>query len=194
MPVTFKHPETGSNPFERTNMTAKNLSTVATDLIESYSNTAKNVIDAYRAGGERVVTVLEKRWNSALKESRSELTSEVAKNASAAQLAFSVYYTKGLTQTTKGAELLVSQLVKLAEAGVERVAANASLFEEKTGMNTLNTIAQVTKPGVVVLSEFAAKMEEKSAKLAGRIAGDRVVNATVKRSTAFAKSRAAKAA
>ena len=88
----------------------------------------------------------------------------------------------------------MSQLVKLAEAGVERVAANASLFEEKTGMNTLNTIAQVTKPGVVVLSEFAAKMEEKSARLASKIAGDNVVNATVKRSTAFAKSRAAKAA
>ena len=175
-------------------MTAKNLSTVTTDLIGCYGNTAKNVIDAYRAGGERVVTVLEQRWNAAFNQSRSQLSKDAAKNASAAQLAFSVYYTKGLTQTTKGAELLVSQLVKLAEAGVERVAANASLFEEKTGMNTLNTIAQVTKPGVVVLSEFAAKMEEKSARLASKIAGDNVVNATVKRSTAFAKSRAAKAA
>ena len=37
-------------------MSAKNLSTVACDLIESYGNTAKNVIDAYRAGGERVVS------------------------------------------------------------------------------------------------------------------------------------------
>ena len=47
-------------------MTAKNLATVATDLIERYGNTAKNVIDASRSGGERVVTVLEKRWNTAL--------------------------------------------------------------------------------------------------------------------------------
>ena len=194
MPVTFKHPETGSNPFERTNMTAKNLSTVATDLIESYSNTAKNVIDAYRAGGERVVTVLEKRWNSALKESRSELTSEVAKNASAAQLAFSVYYTKGLTQTTKGAEMVVSQLVKLAEASVERVAANASLFEEKTGLHTLNTIADVTKPGALALSQLAAKIEEKSAQLASKIAGNNVTTGSVKRASAFSQRRAAKAA
>ena len=175
-------------------MTAKNLSTVATDLIECYGNTAKNVIDAYRAGGEHVVTVLEKRWNAAFKESRSQLTKDVAQNASAAQLAFSVYYTKGLTQTTKGAEMVVSQLVKLAEAGVERVAANASLFEEKTGLNTLNTLAEVTKPGVVVLSQFAAKLEEKSAQLASKIAGDNVATATVKRASAFTKSRAAKAA
>ena len=65
-------------------MTAKNLSTVATDLIGCYGNTAKNVIDAYHAGGERVVTALEQRWNSALQQSRSQLTSEVAKNATAA--------------------------------------------------------------------------------------------------------------
>ena len=175
-------------------MTAKNLSTVATDLIGCYGNTAKNVIDAYRAGGERVVTVLEKRWNAAFKESRSELTKDVAKNASAAQLAFSVLYAKGLSQTTKGAELVVNQLVKLAETGVERVAANASRFEEKTGLQTLNSIAQVSKPGVVILSEFAAKVEEKSALLASKIAGSSVTTATVKRTTAFAQRRAAKAA
>ena len=171
-----------------------NLSTVATDLIGCYGNTAKNVIDAYRAGGERVVTVLEQRWNSALKQSRSQLTGDIAKNASAAQLAFSMYYTKGLTQTTKGAELVVSQLVKFAEAGVERVAANASLFEEKTGLNTLNTLAEVTKPSVIALSQFAAKVEEKSAQLASKIAGDDVVTATVKRASAFGQRRAAKAA
>ncbi|UUZ71392.1 hypothetical protein LP415_20465 [Polaromonas sp. P1(28)-8] len=43
-------------------MSAKNLSIVASNLIESYGNTAKNVIDAYRAGGERVVSLLEQRW------------------------------------------------------------------------------------------------------------------------------------
>ena len=81
-------------------MSAKNLSTIASDLIEAYGNTAKNVIDAYHAGGERVVSSMEKRWNAALKQSRSQITAEVAKNASAAQLAFSVYYTRGLNQTT----------------------------------------------------------------------------------------------
>ena len=175
-------------------MTAKNLSTVASDLVGCYGNTAKNVIDAYHAGGERVVTILEKRWNSALKQSRSQLTSDVAKNATAAQLAFSMYYTKGLTQTTKGAELVVSQLIRLAEAGIERVAANANMFEEKTGLNTLTSIAEVSKPGVVLLSEFAAKVEKKSAALASKISGEDIATATVKRTTAFAQRRAAKAA
>ena len=59
-------------------MTAQHLSHVAADLVGYYGNTAKNVIDAYRSGGERVVTELEKRWNSALKHSRSQLTGDVA--------------------------------------------------------------------------------------------------------------------
>ena len=170
-------------------MSAKNLSTVATDLIESYGNTARNVIQAYRAGGERVVSLLEQRWNQALKQSRTELTAETAKNASAAQAAFSAYYTKGLLLTTNGAEQVVSQLVKVAEAGVERAAANASLFEEKTGVTALNTLAQATAPGALALSKLAAQIEQKSAALAGKIAGEH--KAAAKRSTAFRRAKAA---
>lgn len=175
-------------------MSAKSLSTVASDLIESYGNTAKNVIDAYRASGERVVSVLEQRWNRALKESRSELTAEVAKNASAAQQAFSAYYSKGLTLTTNGAQQLVSQLVKLAETGVERAAANAALFEEKTGVSTLTTLAKATAPGAWVLSKVATQIEQKTADLANKIAGDDVTTVSAKRPSAFSQRRTAKTA
>ena len=175
-------------------MTAKNFSTVATDVIESYGNTAKNVIDAYQAGGERVVTSLEQRWNSALKQSRSQLSSEVAKNAANAQAVFSSFYVKGLMQTAKGAQMAVNQLVKLAEASVERAAANASAFEVKTGMTTLTTLAETAKPGAVLLSQLAAKVEQKSAALADRLLPSSVATATVKRTSAFAQRRAAKAA
>ena len=175
-------------------MTAKNLSTVATDLIESYGNTAKNVIDAYRAGGERAVSLLEQRWTRALKQSRSELTAETAKNAAAAQMAFSAYYSKGLDLTTNGATQVLSQLVKALEQGVERVAANASAFEEKTGVTAFNKLAAATAPGALVLSKLASQIEQKSAALASKIAGDDVDAASVKRKSAFGERRAAKAA
>ena len=175
-------------------MTAKNLSTVASDLIGSYGNTAKNVIDVYQAGGERVVAVLEQRWNAALKQSRSQLSTETAKNAANAQAVFSSYYFKGLMQTTKGAQMVVDQLVRLAEAGVERVAANASAFEIKTGISTLNTLAEVSRPGAVMLSQFAAKVEQKSADLADKLAADASAKTAVRRTSAFAERRASKAA
>lgn len=174
-------------------MSAKNLSTVASDLIEAYGNTAKHMIDAYRAGGERVVSLLEQRWNKALKESRSELSAETAKNARAAQLAFSVYYTKGLSLTSNGAQQVVTQLTRVLETGVERASANAALFEEKTGVSTLSTIAQATAPGALELSKLAAQIEQKTADLASKIAGDDVTTVNAKRPSAFSQRRAAKA-
>ena len=89
---------------------------------------------------------------------------------------------------------MVSQLVKLAEAGVERVAANAGMFEEKTGVTALNTIARVTMPSVTALSNLAAQIEQKSAALASKIAGADVSTASVKRKSAFSQKRAATAA
>ena len=143
-------------------MPAKSLSTVANDLIESYGNTARNVIDACHAGGERVVSQLEQRWNHALKQSRTELSAETMKNASAAQFAFSAYYIKGLMMTIQGVRQVVGQLVKAAEAGV----------------TTLTTFFKVTAPGVRVICELASK-----------IASNGVTTAAVKRSTAFIQSR-----
>ncbi|MDO9359901.1 MAG: hypothetical protein Q7T70_13010 [Polaromonas sp.] len=175
-------------------MTAKNLSTVANDLIESSGRTANNVIKAYRAGGERLVTALEKRWARAMRQSRPELSEETAKNASAARAAFTTYYTKGLVLTSNGALQLVGQIVKVAEAGVERASANASLFEEKTGVTTLNTIAKVTAPGALVLSKLADKVEEKTAKLARNLAAGQTTPAGAKRASAFRQRRAARAA
>lgn len=155
-------------------MSAKKLSTVATDVIESYGNTAKNVIHAYRAGGERVAGLLEKGWDRALKESRSQLAEGVARNANAAQQVLNGYYTKGLTLTSDGAQQVVDQMVKLAGTGVQRVAANAHRFEEKTGVTALATLAQATLPGAVALSTLATKIEVSSANLASKIAGSKV--------------------
>jgi hypothetical protein len=173
-------------------MTAKNFSTVASDLITSYGNTASHVIEAVAAGGDRLVTGLEQRWNRALKEQRSELTAEVAKNAAAAQMAFSAYYSKGLTMTTQGAQQVVSQVTKLMEAGVDRAAANASSFEEKTGTRVLSGVAAATAPGLLALSKLAAQVEDKTAALASGVAGS--ARATGKRASAFSQRRAARTA
>jgi phytoene dehydrogenase-like protein len=169
-------------------MSAKNLSTVANELIATSGKTASNVIKAYRAGGELMVDMLNQRWNRAMRQSRPELSAETAKNAAAARSAFTSYYTQGLDVTAEGAQQVVKQIVKVAEAGVERAAANAALFEVKTGVTTLNTIAKATAPGAVVLAKLADKIEEKSALLARKL---QTTPATGKRTSAFSQRRKA---
>ena len=175
-------------------MSTQNLSAVTTTLVESYGNTAKNVIGAYRAGGERMVDFLEQRWNSAFKASSPQLTKEVKQNAQAAQRVFGGYYAKGLTYTAEGATQVVNQIVKLAASGIQQVAANASRFEEKTGVSTLNQLALVAVPAAQAAGRLATQLEQKSGELVSKIAGDNVVIAAVKRQTPFKKARVRKAA
>ncbi len=156
-------------------MSAQQLSTVAYDVIVSSGNTAKNVITAYRAGGARVADVLEQRWDKAFAQSRAQLSAETAKNAKAAKQLVGDYYARGLTITTDSATDMVAQLVKIAGGGVERALASAEKVQAKTGITTIDTLAQATLPGAVALSTLASTVEQQSAMLARKVAGDSVL-------------------
>ena len=171
-------------------MSTKALSNVTTDLITSYGNTAKNVINAYRAGGERVADFFEQRWERALEQSRSQLVPEVRNNAKHAQKILGSYYVKGLAFTTNGADTVVDQLVSFAGQGVQQVAANANRFEEKTGV-ALDRFTVAVAPVTTVVTKLASQIELKSGALADKIAGTAT---TAKRVSPFKKARAQKAA
>ena len=115
-------------------MTARTLSSATNQLIETYGNTAKNVINAYRIGNERVVGFMDQRWESALSRTGRKLTAEVRGNALSAQKKLSAYYTQGYTLATDSADVLVNKAVALAGKGIHQVAANAGQFEKKTGV------------------------------------------------------------
>ena len=55
-------------------MSAKNLATVTNELIESYGNTAKNVISAYRVGNERAIALVDQSWANAVKKTGTRLS------------------------------------------------------------------------------------------------------------------------
>jgi hypothetical protein len=175
-------------------MASKKLATVTCHMINSYGNTAKNVIHAYRVGGERVIGLLDQRWNRALKQSRWQLAAGVAQNATAVHHVLQSYSLKGLTLTSGGAQNMVNRVVKLADAGVHTVAVNAARFESKTGASALSSLAQAALPGATVLSALVSQLEQKSADLASKAAGDNVVVKVVKRARTTARKPTATSA
>lgn len=177
-------------------MSTKNLATATTELIESYGNTARNVVSAYRAGGERMIGLMDQRWEQALEKTASRLKPEVRGNALSAQKKLSGYYTRGINLTTGGADALINKAVELAAKGVQQASANASRFEDKTGITTLRSVATAAVPAVGAIQKIASRFEEQSGQLVNRIAGKdaSVKVAAVKRVTPFKKARARKAA
>ena len=171
------------------------LSTVTNELIESYGNTAKNVINAYRIGNERAVVYMNKSWNAAVERAGTRLSAEVRGNAMAAQQKVSGFYAKGVTLTSNSADIAVTKAVELAGQGLKQVAANASRFEKATGVTTLNTLAVAAVPAAQAVVAVAAKLEERSSALSKKIAGSNAnTKATaVKRTIAKKVARVRKA-
>jgi hypothetical protein len=176
-------------------MSSKNLATVTNELIESYGNTAKNVINAYRVGNERAVAYVDHSWAAAVKKTGTRLSPEVRGNAVAAQKKFTGFYARGVELTSDGADVAVNKAVELAGKGVVQVAANASQFEKATGVK-LHALAVAAVPAAQAVTKVVAKMEVQSGVLANKIAGKtaKVKVAAVKRAVAKKVVRARKAA
>jgi hypothetical protein len=171
-------------------MSNKNLATVTNELVVSYGNTAKNVINAYRVGNERAVSFVDQSWATAVSKTGTRLSAEVRGNAIAAQKKLSGYYTTGVTLTSDRAEVAVAKAVEFAGKGVEQVAANASRFDKAVGKPAMTTLATAVVPAAVAVSEVAAKLEAQSGALVSKIAGNKVKTAakkTARRTVATAK-------
>jgi len=152
-------------------MANQKLATVTNELIESYGNTAKNVINAYRVGNERAAVFMDQSFVAALEKAGSRLSSKARKSAVAAEQKLTSYYVRGVEVTSDNANLVVNKAVELAGKGVEQVAANAGRFEKSTGVTTLSTLATAAVPAAQAVTKVAAKIEAKSGELATKIAG-----------------------
>nr|WP_295784583.1 hypothetical protein [Rhodoferax sp.] len=152
-------------------MANQKLATVTNELIESYGNTAKNVISAYRVGNERAAVFMDRRFIAALEKAGSRLSAKTRKNALSAEQKLTAYYVKGVEVTSDNANLVVNKAVELAGKGVVQVSANAGRFEKSTGVTTLSSLATAAVPAAQAVIKVVAKIEAKSSELATKIAG-----------------------
>lgn len=170
-------------------MANQKLATVTNELIESYGNTAKNVINAYRVGNERAAVFMDQRFVSALEMAGSRLSAKTRKSAVSAEQKLTAYYVKSVEVTSDNANMVVNKAVELAGKGVVQVSANAGRFEKSTGVTTLSSLATAAVPAAQAVNKVAAKIEAKSSELASKLAG-KPVRAQAKAATAKAKAAA----
>ena len=152
-------------------MTSKKLATVTTELITSYGNTARNVIQACRVGNARITRYVDQRWASAVTKVGTQLSTEIRNNALAAQQKVSGYYSRSISLTTDSADVAVNKAVEYAGLGVSQVAANANRFEQATGVKALHVLAAAAVPAAVAVSGVASRIEAKSDQLVRSMAG-----------------------
>ncbi|MDE2417622.1 MAG: hypothetical protein KGN32_07425 [Burkholderiales bacterium] len=177
-------------------MTSKSLTAITHELIESYGNTAKNVINAYRIGNERAVVLMDQGWASAVHRAGARLSPEVRGNAVAAEKKVTGLYSNAVSLTSDSANNAVGKAVEYAGKGLRQMAANASRFEKATGVGTLNVLAVAVIPAAQAAVEMASKMEARSSVLVDKATSykTKAKVATVKRTAAKKVARVRKAA
>lgn len=176
------------------NPTAADFSAVTAELITVYGLTVKNLVQACRAGGERMADLIDQRWSAAIGQSRDQLSAEARRNAKLVHdVAGSVYH-RSLALGTAGVEAVVDKAVELAQQGVAQAATQAARFDDRIGMPALDKLAKVAAPAAVAVTVLANHIEATSGEWAQKIAGEGAARPAVKRTTAFAKARARRAA
>ena len=153
-------------------MSNKNLSTVATQVIEAYGITATNVINTYRFGGERVIGFIDERFAQAVDRSSALLSNGTRSTLVGGQQRLSGFSVKGLHMGTDRAQSVVGVAVDLATKGVNLVASNATRLDRRTNMRALDKFNLVVMPAASLLNSVAVGIEEGSTELVKRVAGD----------------------
>jgi hypothetical protein len=155
-------------------MANQKLATVTNELIESYGNTAKNVINAYRVGNERAVVFMDQSFMAALDKAGTRLSTQARRSAVATEKKITAFYTKGIEMTSANADTVIEKAVELAGKGIVQVAANAGRFEKSTGVTALTTLATAAVPAAKAVTKVAARIEAQSGALACKIASKSV--------------------
>ena len=150
-------------------MSTPNLSTVATQVIESYGITAINVINSYRFGGERIVGFVDQRFATALNRGASLLRKDLRANLIDTQQRVSGYYVKGLQFGAERAETAVGVAVDLASKGVGLVSANAGRYD--AAARALQVLNRVAMPAASVVGAVVGRIEKGSSELVRRVSG-----------------------
>lgn len=173
-------------------MSTKNLSTIATEVIQSYGITAMNFINAYRFGGERVLKFVDTRFAAAVNTGAAMLNQNLRSNMIDTQQRFSGYYVKGLQFGAERAESAVGVAVDLASKGVGLVATNAERLESQSNMKALQVVNRIALPMANVFEKLVGRIEKGSSILVERVAGnDMPVKAVATRKLKSAKTEAA---
>ena len=152
-------------------MSTKNLSTVATQVIETYGITATNVINSYRYGGERIVEFFDERFASVVEGSAPALSKGTRSGLIDSQRRVSGFYVKGLHFGTDRAQSVVGVAVDLATKGVSIVASGATRLDRSANLNALDQLNRVVMPAATLLSNVAERIEEGSSKWVTRVSG-----------------------
>jgi hypothetical protein len=178
-------------------MSTQNLSSVASNVVDQYSEAGKTLVHAYRVGTERAVNAVNARFASVVNARSLPLVNDTLKaNLIGAQQKIASVVSRSVTLGTNGAEYTIEQVARAATGGIERLSSAGDRVEKVIGAAAVQKANTLVLPAVNVSLQIANFVAEGSKFLSERVTGveEIVVPAKKAAKTVARKKPAAKRA
>jgi hypothetical protein len=172
-------------------MTHQTFSTVAINVVGQYNQAGKQLVNAYRAGSDRVVRNVNERFAAMLDARSLPLVTETVKSSLIdAQQVLSGFVTSSVAMGSDRAESGIDNVARGVKTGIEGLAGAGARIETALNVQALDTVSTLALPLAQVSLEIAHRVAKGSKRVSERVAGDEVIAAPVK---AVAKKRVQRA-
>jgi len=164
-------------------MSTQNLSSVAFNVVDQYSEAGKTLVRAYRVGSERAVNAVTTRFESAVNARSLPLVTETVKaNLIGAEQKIAGVVARGVTLGANGADFTIDQVARVANGGIERLSSAGARVEKVIGATAAQKVNTLALPAATVSLQIASFVAESSKFLSERVTGvEDIVVAPAKR-------------
>jgi hypothetical protein len=173
-------------------MSTPTLSTVAIDVVGQYNLAGKSLVQAYRAGSERVLRGLNDGYASVISTPLPLVDDQVKAKLADAQGQVSSGFTNGVALVSRQAEEWIDRVAEGATVGIERIAATelpTNLpFGTAVNSQALNTVNAINLSAAQLSLQIATQVAESSKRLSDQIGADEIAAAKPARKRATRSS------
>jgi hypothetical protein len=153
------------------------LSTVAIDVVGQYNLAGKSLVQAYRAGSERVLRSLNDGYAGVIGNPLPLVGDQVKATLADAQGQVSSAFTNGVALVSQQAEEWIDRVAEGATAGIERIAgtelpADLPFGKVVNSQQALDTLNAINLSAAQLSLQIATQVAESSKRLSDQIGAD----------------------
>lgn len=152
-------------------MSTTTMNSLAIEIIESYAQTAKYVVDAYRGAVEKAMAGARGGF-AKVADSDALLDESLKSGLASAQKQLDAMLGKGVEAVVNGADYAIDAVAGGATKGVNAIADAAGRLHDKFPSEAAVALFEMNRPVLQLSRDVAVELEKRAKALAKRVVGE----------------------
>ena len=158
-------------------MSNSNLNAVAIDVVEQYNQAGKSLVQAYRAGSQRVLRTFNDGYATVVTERLPMVDGEIKSRWNDAQGQFASAVTNGVEQVAAQTEQLIDRFAEGATNGIQQLSSAQPPFGAAVNAQAVEAVNSLNLQAAQLSLQVATQVAEGAKRLADQIGATDVAEA-----------------